>query len=257
MTAEYTIQQLTRMAGVSARTLRYYDEIGLLKPARVSSSRYRIYSSQEIEKLQQILLYRELGVELDTIRQILDSPNFDALTALKEHLKRLQEKQVQLNTLIQNVEKTIASEEGRVTMQDKEKFEGFKRNLVQQNEELYGDEIRAQYGDKAVDESNQRLLEMSPKTFEGMATLEDRIRSTLQTAVQSGDPAGETAQRLAHLHHQWLIHYWSDYSKEAHARLAQMYVDDDRFRKHYDDIVPGGAVFLRDAIAVYTGVAAS
>ena len=127
------------MAGVSARTLRYYDEIGLLKPARISSSRYRIYTSQEVEKLQQILLYRELDVELDIIRSILDSPNFDALTALNEHLKRLQEKQVQLNTLIHNVEKTIASEAGRVTMQDKEKFEGFKHNLVQQNEEMYGD----------------------------------------------------------------------------------------------------------------------
>lgn len=85
---EYTVQKL----GQLARTLRYYDEIGLLKPARINSSGYRIYCSNEVDRLQQILFYRELGVNLDSIKEIITSPIFDASTALKEHRKKLLEK---------------------------------------------------------------------------------------------------------------------------------------------------------------------
>ncbi len=124
---EYTIQKLGQLAGISTRTLRYYDEIGILKPARINSSGYRIYGQKEVDLLQQILFYRALDIELDTIKKIITAPGFDGIRALGEHHTKLLEKRKQLDRLIANVEKTIASAEGRRTMSNQEKFEGFKK----------------------------------------------------------------------------------------------------------------------------------
>ena len=119
---EYTIRKLAEMARITTRTLRYYDEIGILKPARINSSGYRIYGRKEVDMLQQILFYRELGVSLDELKEIITSPDFDMLKALKEHRSRLLEKREQLDRLIENVEKTIAFKERGIIMSDKEKF---------------------------------------------------------------------------------------------------------------------------------------
>jgi len=89
---EYTVQKLGSLAGISTRTLRYYDEIGILKPARINSSGYRIYGEAEIDRLQQILFYRELGLSLDRIKDIITSPSFNSAYALKEHYENLLEK---------------------------------------------------------------------------------------------------------------------------------------------------------------------
>src|SRR5688572_30604867 len=110
---EYTIQKLANLAGVSTRTLRYYDEIGILKPARINSSGYRIYGQEEVNTLQQILFYRELGVGLDSIKEIETAPSFDGAKAVREHREKLLEKREQLDLLIANVDKTIALTEGR------------------------------------------------------------------------------------------------------------------------------------------------
>lgn len=250
---EYTVQKLGRLAGVSTRTLRYYDEIGILKPARVSSSGYRIYGPAEVNKLQQILFYRELGVELSRIKEIVTSPSFDAAKALKEHREQLLDKRKQLDKLIASVEKTIAWQEERIEMTDQEKFEGFKRQMVEENERKYGPEVRAKYGDEAVDKSNRKVLNMSQAEHKEASRLAGEITSVLAEAFKTGDPAGELAQKAAALHKQWLLHYWDSYSPEAHAGLAQMYVDDERFTAYYDQNQPGTAAFLRDAIYIFTG----
>lgn len=154
---EYTVQKLGSLAGVSTRTLRYYDEIGILKPARINSSGYRIYGQAEVDRLQQILFYRELGVNLDSIKDIVTAPSFDSGNALKVHREKLLEKRQQLDILIANVDKTIALTEGRITMSDKEKFEGFKQKMIDENEKKYGKEIREKYGKDTVEKSNARL----------------------------------------------------------------------------------------------------
>ncbi|MGE5553730.1 MAG: MerR family transcriptional regulator [Betaproteobacteria bacterium] len=251
---EYTVQRLAAMAGVSPRTLRHYDEIGLLKPARTTSSGYRIYGRAEVDRLQQILFYRELGVGLDTIKEAMTAPSFDAAKALREHRDRLLDKKAQLELLIANVNKTIDAYEGRMTMTDQEKFEGFKRQLVEESERKYGAEVRAKYGDQVVDRANQRLLDMTPQQHEEVTRLGEQVMETLAAAFATGDPAGEMAQRAADLHRQWLTFFWSSYSKEAHAGVAQMYVDDPRFTAFYDAKQPGMAKFLRDAILIYTGM---
>jgi DNA-binding transcriptional MerR regulator len=251
---EYTVQKLSQIAGVSTRTLRYYDEIGILKPARINSSGYRIYGQTEVNRLQQILFYRELGVSLETIKDIVTAPSFDGATALREHREKLLEKRAQLDVLISNVDKTIALAEGRIVMSDKEKFEGFKKKLVDDNEAKYGKEIREKYGDETVNKSNQKVLGMSQEEYNEVTKLANDVLETLHAALQTGDPAGELAQKAADLHRQWLSYYWENYTKEAHAGVAQMYVDDPRFKAYYDEKAPGTAEFLRDAIFIYTGI---
>lgn len=251
---EYTVQKLGKLAGVSTRTLRYYDEIGILKPARINSSGYRIYGQKEVDRLQQILFYRELGVSLEKIKEIMTSPSFNEAKALREHREKLLEKRNQLDLLIANVEKTIASIEGRISMTDKEKFEGFKQKLIDENEKKYGKEAREKYGNEAVEKSNNKLKNMTQEEYEAVTKLNEECLSTLAEAFKTGDPAGELAQKAADLHRQWLTFWWDSYSKEAHAGLAQMYVDDERFRAYYDKEQPGMAEFLRDAILIYTGM---
>ena len=250
---ELTIQKLGQMAGVSTRTLRYYDELGILKPARINSSGYRIYGQKEIDMLQQIMFYRALEVDLETIKRIITAPGFDRMRALNEHHDKLLEKRKQLDRLIANVEKTIASSEGRIEMSNQEKFEGFKKRIVEDNEKKYGEEVRAKYGDEAVDRSNQKVLNMSQQEYDRAESLAKEIRETLAEAIKTGDPSGEAAQKAVDLHRQWLCLYWDGYSKEAHAGLGDMYVEDERFRAYYDAEQPGTAEFLRDAIRIYTG----
>ncbi|MBD2871820.1 MerR family transcriptional regulator [Paenibacillus arenilitoris] len=251
---EYTIQKLGRLAGISTRTLRYYDEIDMLKPARINSSGYRIYGQAEVDRLQQILFYKELGVSLDEIKAIVASPDFDGDAALREHRAKLLERRVQLDLLIANVDKTLAQREGKMTMTDKERFEGFKQQLIDENERKYGKEIREKYGEEQVERSNQALKNMTEEQYREVEKLGEEVLSTLAAAFATGDPAGELAQKTADLHKQWLTFYWGNYSKEAHAGVAQMYVDDERFAAYYDKRQPGGAEFLRDAVLIYTGM---
>lgn len=251
---EYTVQKLGQLAGISTRTLRYYDQIGLLKPARINSSGYRIYGQSEVDRLQLILFYKELGVDLEAIKEIASSPSFDRITALRSHRARLLEKREQLELLIGNVERTIAETEGRIIMSDKEKFAGFKQKLVDNNEEKYGKEVRQKYCDKAVEKSNAKLKNMTQEQYDESTRLGNKILETLHEALNTGNPSGELAQRTADLHRQWLTFFWNSYTKEAHAGLAQMYVDDERFSAYYDKDQPGAAEFLRDAIYIYTGM---
>ena len=251
---EYTVQKLGKLAGISTRTLRYYDEIGMLKPARINSSGYRIYGQQEVNLLQQILFYKELGIKLETINQIVTSPTFDEAKALADHRSQLLDKRDQLDLLIANVEKTISSKEGEIEMTNNEKFEGFKQKMIDQNEKTYGKEIREKYGDDTVNKSNAKMKSMTQSQHEEVKRLSEEVQITLAEAFQTGDPASDLAQKAADLHKQWLMCYWSDYSKEAHENLAQMYVDDERFTAYYDKEVPGSAEFLRDAIHIYTGM---
>ena len=151
---EYSIQELSRLSGVTTRTLRWYDQIGLLKPSRVAESGYRYYGRAEVDRLQDILYYRALGVELARIKECLDDPSFDRLAALRNHLAALEAEQERLEQLIRSVKDTIGAEERNEIMSDEQKFEAFKQRAVVHNEEVYGAEIRAKYGEQEVDEAN-------------------------------------------------------------------------------------------------------
>ena len=250
---EYTINKLAGTSGVSTRTLRYYDQIGLLCPARFSSNGYRIYSQNEVDLLQQILFYRELGVPLEEIGRILNAPDYDKDKALEGHLSALMQKKGQIELLIDNVIKTISSQKGETTMNNAEKFEGFKQKLINDNETVYGKEIREKYGNHSIDASNGRVKGMSKERWEQSQTLSASINDILKEALEQGDPASESAQKACDLHRQWLCLFWEDgtYSKETHLEIARMYCDDDRFKKYYEAIAPGATGFLLCAMKIY------
>lgn len=248
---EYSINKLAKLAEVSTRTLRYYDEIKLLSPRRISSNGYRVYGQKEVDLLQQILFYRELGVPLDEIKNIIWSEDYDGIAALQGHLSALKAKKEQIELLISNVEKTIAASKGEITMSDKEKFEGFKQKMLDENEKQYGKEIREKFGDVIVDASNAKIMGLTAEQYEKVQELSYQINDSLKTAFEQGDPSSALAQKVCALHKEWLGYFWNHYSKEAHLGLAQTYVDDPRFRKYYDAIAVGCAEFLRDAIKIY------
>lgn len=128
MYLEYSIHELSKIAKISTRTLRYYHEIDLLKPKRINSSGYRIYGENEVDKLQQILFYKSMGFKLEDIKSIVSSPSFDIMTALNSHKKELLKRREEIDLLIENVEKTISYKKGEIKMSDKEKFEAFKKD---------------------------------------------------------------------------------------------------------------------------------
>lgn len=246
---EYTVKQLAELSGVSVRTLHYYHQIGLLVPARFSNAGYRLYGQSEVDRLQQILFYRELGFALSEITALLNDPNFDRKAALQSHLSALKAQQARLNTLILTVEKTIQQETGGDQMTDSEKFEGFKAALIEENEARFGEETRSKYGDETVNQTNAKISSMSPTQYGAWKQLEQEILTELEQAVLNHDtPDGETGKHLATLHRQWLAYTWSQYSPAAHKGLAQMYVCDERFTTYYDRNIAGCAAFLRDAI---------
>ena len=247
----YTVHELAELSGVTPRTLRFYDQRGLLSPVRDRNNGYRLYHEEQVDTLQQILIYRELGVELEQIKRLITASDFDRATALRGHLQALQERREQLGRIIDNVQKTLASMKGETTMNDKEKFEGFKRELQAENESKYGEEIRAAYGNPMIDAANKKFGGMTEEQWERQEALAKKLLETLKAAKEQGDPEGALAREACGLHKEWLTMLWPDgtYSKNAHLGLAQMYAADERFRAYYDDAAGEGATdFLLKAL---------
>ena len=248
---EYSIKSLAKLAGISTRTLRYYDEINLLKPLRINSSGYRIYGDKEVDILQQILFYKELELPLEKIKEIIASEDFDIKKALYMHKENILKKQEELRKLLINVEKTIFSLEGGITMSAEEKFEGFKKKMIEENEGKYGKEIREKYGDSKVEESYKKLDNLTKEQWDEVQGLGIQINEKLKEAMSEGNPKAEKAKEVVEMHKRWLS-FFGNYPVQAHLGLGQMYVDDERFTAHYDNAAgEGAAVFLRDSIAAY------
>lgn len=234
---------------MSARTLRYYDEIGLLKPLEISETGYRYYGEQELTLLQQILFYRERGMELKQIQKIIYQSDFDVMRSLQEHLLDLEAKKKHMESLIFTVEQTIRSMKGECEMSDKEKFQAFKERIVRENEEKHGAEIREKYGDDEMDSANRKMLNMTEEEFERFQNLGKEINTQLEEAVRTGEkPESEKGKRIVLLHKEWLGKTWKQYTKDAHIAIGNMYISDERFKLYYDKEVAGCATFLEKAI---------
>lgn len=240
--ASYTVKQVAEMAGVSIRALHHYESLGLLVPKRRENG-YRAYESTDLARLQQILVFRECGLPLADIEELLDDAAYDAKVALEHHLAMLAQRKRELETLMDTVEKTIDELEGKTTMTDEERFEGLKRAAVDENEEAFGSEARERYGDAAVDAANEKLLAMDEGEWSDMNELERAIVEKLRAAMATGDARGEAARELAGMHARWIEMHWGAgaYSPEAHRMLAQGYLADDRFRDYYDSRAGEGA----------------
>lgn len=251
---EYSVQELAKLSGVTPRTLRWYDRIGLLKPARTAESGYRYYGPQEVDRLQEILFCRELGMELKEIGEYLDRPDYDRTEALQKHLAALQQKKARLEAVIRCVEETIEAKEQGKIMKDKQKFEAFKRQLVDENEKKYGKEARQKYGDRAVDAANAVVMGRTPEEQAEWTALDAEILRRLEEAVKNGaSPAEEAGRAVAELHRRWLTISMGSYDPARHRGIAELYVQDERFTAYYDRTVSGCACFLRDAVRAHIG----
>ncbi|MDQ0417167.1 DNA-binding transcriptional MerR regulator [Croceifilum oryzae] len=234
------VKEVADLVGVSVRTLHHYDEIGLLVPDETTESGYRLYSNENLELLQQILFFKELGFSLQTIKEIVHSPTFDRQEALQMHHQTLLEKRNRLDKMIQTVEKTIQHDKGEIQMTTEEKFEGFDFRS-----NPYEREARERWGDEAVNRSNEKVAQMGPKIQKEMNDLYFSLAS-----IRHMSPDSEEAQSAIA---KWydLLQSFGNYTPEAFRSLGEMYVSDKRFTKNIDRFGEGLAMFMREAMGVY------
>lgn len=249
----YAVGQLAELAGVSARTLRYYEEEGLLCPSR-SANGYRVYTARDAKRLASILSMRACGLSVSTIHRLLASAGGDLRHVLHAHLLTLSAQRDSLDEAIDRTKAAIASLERIEQMNESDAFEALKGEKIAANERTYGKEARARWGDDAVDAANERMRSASRGEWNALERLGEEINRQLVLAMETGDPAGAEAMELARMHARWIQGHWGAgrYTPEAHRGLAQMYLADDRFRAHYDGAAGAGATeFLVKALEAY------
>lgn len=252
---EYSITALARLSGISTRTLRWYDAQGLLKPARTADNGYRRYGAAEVDRLQDILYYRALGMPLSRIKAILDDPAFDRLAALRAHLSALESEQERLGALIESVRATISCAERNVEMDDELKFAALKRRAVDWNEASFGPEMREKYGSAEVDAAHSAVLSLTREQYdEWQSAGAEIIRRLEQAVTEQLPPACSQAREIVELHRRWLSFSGTAYSPDMHRGLAALYTSDERFTAYYDRSVPGCAAYLAAAIYRRAGV---
>lgn len=249
----WSIADVARMSGVTSRTLRHYDEIGLLPPARFGSNGHRYYEEADLLRLQQILLMRELGLGLREIQAVLDS-QVDQVAALRAHHQRLLAERDRLATLARTVGRTIAElEAGKDTNgmtkinRPENLFAGFEPSSVEAEIES---EVRERWP-AAWEESRQAIDTMTAEDTEqwqrGVTAQMIRFAEFMVAGTPVSDPA---VQAEVDVHYRGICRFWTP-NAEAYKGLGQTYVDDPRFRTNYDKIADGLAVYQRDAMVVY------
>jgi DNA-binding transcriptional MerR regulator len=242
----HTVSQVARLAHVTVRTLHHYDEIGILVPSQRSAAGYRLYSDDDVARLHQILLFRELGFGLDAIADVLDEPAAARLSALKEQRDRLVVQRQRTDAVIRAVDAALAALEGGAPMSTEKMFEGFEEF----GQGPYADEARERWGHtEAYQESARRTkaygkAEWTAIRDEGGATLDAFATLFDAGAAPDGAEAMDAAEQ-ARLH---IDRWFYPCSRAMHAVLAEGYVSDPRFAAFYDRVRPGLAAFVSAAI---------
>lgn len=241
------IGRVTRLTGVSSRALRHYDDIGLLTPAWTAADGRRHYGRAELLRLQHILVLRELGTSLQRIQDIVDSDDpAQVIALLRDHLDGLTRERERYARLAATVARTIDSLEKGSPMTTDDIFDGFAH-------ERYEPEARERWGDDRVDRANASWQRLGDEGKRRHMRIDREIVEALGAAVRVGFAADSAeVQEIVATHHAWLSEIWTP-DAAAYRSLTQMYVDDERFRAHYDEVAPGAAALLRDAAAVYAG----
>lgn len=243
----YTVKQLSDLAGVSVRTLHYYDEIGLLKPSKVAGNGYRHYDENAVLRLQQILFYREIGLELLQIREILDSPDFVLLQALEAHRAVLQERIGRLNALVGTVDSTIRHLKGEADVSKKKLFEGFSEKKQKQ----YEREARLQYGPDKVNESVRRWASYSKSEKKAIMEQGGEIYLDFVKAMKAGK-TGDAAdvQAIVRRWHENIRHFYEP-TPEILRGLPELYTTHPDFIDFFAKIDPDLADYIKEVVPVY------
>ncbi len=239
----YKVNELARLAGVTVRTLHYYDEIGLLVPSDRSRAGYRLYGADDLLRLQQILLGRELGLPLDRIKQMLDAPGFDRRLALQEHREQLVQRARTTEAMIRSVDAALAMLEGEQAMDPKQLFDGF-------DPAEHAEEARQRWGHTdSYKEAGRRTKRYSPADWARIKAEHDGLMKRLAEELANGaSPQDETVLDLAEGLRLHIDRWYYPCSHAMHAGLAEMYVSDERFAAAFEKHGAGLAQFVADAI---------
>lgn len=245
---KYTIKQLAKLSGVSTRTLRFYDEIGLLKPAFYGENQYRYYQEEQLLLLQQILFFRELEFPLNEIKRILSANDFDKINSLQQHKSSLQSNVERTQTLIQTIDKTISHIRGH-KMRTEELFDGFDPQKQQKHEQYMLD--TGVMSQQQIDDSWQRVAHWKKTDWEQFKTAGEKLHLQLVEALKQGEEVNsESVQDMIQQHYDWVNNFWTP-TKETYLGLGQMYLDHPDFREFYNRLHPDLVEYLVAAMKMF------
>lgn len=246
----YTVQQLADAANISVRTLHYYDEIGLLKPARIRANGYREYGETELLTLQQILFFRELDVPLEQIKAIMAHPTFSYVGALEMHRETLLKKRDRLNKLLITIDTTMTHITNGTTPPSGELYDAFSDPDVAE----YATEAHERWGNtKAYAQSVERVKKMSQHDMDEIKRAMNACVTEIATHMTAGvlPHDARVQSQIATWHN--LMNLFYDCSPHMLRQLGDMYVSDPRFRVYYETHATGLAEFINQAIKIYVG----
>jgi len=246
----FTVGELAKLTGVTVRALHHYDELGLVRPSGRSAAGYRLYEEQDVLRLQQVLLYRELGLALEQIAAVIDDPAFSRGEALRAHRAALIERRGRIDAMVAAVDVALRLEEGK-TMETKdvnELFGGF-------DHAQYEEEARQKWGGtEAYKESARRTKQYGKAEWEQIRRDWEAIYARLAALMGEGAaPDDARCRGVVEAHRAHIERWFYPCSVEMHVQLAEMYVSDPRFAANLEKVAVGFARYLRDAIVAACG----
>jgi DNA-binding transcriptional MerR regulator len=238
-----TVGEVAELAGVTVRTLHHYDELGLLSPSERSGAGYRLYSHDDLERLQEILIWRQLGFSLVEIVSLLDDPGDDRLAALERQRELVGREIDRLGALAAAVDAAIDAQKNGTVIEEASMFEGF-------DPTEYEDEARERWGDtEAYRESARRAARYGEAEWGSIRSEAQAIVRELATLMRAGAPAdGPEARALAERHREHISRWFYPCSPQMHRGLGELYIADERFTRTYEREAPGLAQYFHDAI---------
>lgn len=246
---EYTVKRVAELSGISVRTLHYYDEVGLLKPAYYGVNGYRFYTKEQLLVLQQILFFKELGFELKQIKRLLTRSDFDKERALRAHRQVLQGRIRRTQELIETIDKTLNHLNGRQTMKDKELYKGFSQEQQKEYERALVARL-GQRGQDAIDASHAKTAGWKQEDWVKSGEAYDAICRRLAALLCQGvSPSSPDVQAVMADHVHWIRQFWTP-EQESYANLGLLYQEPD-FQKFYEPYHPQLAPFLAQAMQVF------
>jgi DNA-binding transcriptional MerR regulator len=249
----YTVSEAARVAGVTVRTLHHYDAIGLLPPGARSDAGYRLYDRADLERLQEILLYRELGFGLGEITAAMDDPCYDRLAALRTQREQVVGKAAHLQRVIAAIDAAIDAHERGIPMDEADMFEVFGDFDPRAHEA----EVEERWAGELLDESRRRTSSYTAEQWREAMAEGEAVTNAFAAALRSGEPADATAAMdIAERHRLQIDRWFYPCAYEVHVGLGDMYVADPRFTATYDAAERGLAAYIRDAIAANAARAA-
>jgi len=240
-----TIKQISQLAHVTPRTLRYYDQIGLLPPEDIGENGYRYYSDASLLKLQQILFYRELDMPLEQIKEIMGRENFDLQEALEDHKDQLRKRIDRLQKLITTVEQTLKYIKGEEEMNKKVLFDAFN----DEEQEKMEKEALQMYDPETVKESNRKWKNYTTAEKQKIGEEGNAVYQGFVDAMSKG-PDSQEAQACVQRWRDHMNYFWTPNTDQL-IGLADLYNDDPRFKKNFDKVHPDLAQFVREAVTIY------